>query len=416
MAYFKSFSDLAEDLGGEAVSFADKIGEASINFACTMWEIYPDRLTNNRSLGTSIIRGAMTELCNEKQPPPLSIPPECEAIMLIFGTYTSKNLSAGGCDVTAWWRSKSGVPLSDLGSNTPVELSTTRMGLVGKSGAEYDISRISQAQFDTNDLVNQSTNNNILFRAEGETCTNRTIPGDGHSFIFEKVVQQNILPESCNDDVQFPVSSPPPNISRSYSISVGDTFQNYEVNLVNNLDGSFSFPLTFNWGGDLNISLDLGGLNYDNGNDNDGGGSSDTSDSDNDVGVHNPSGREFVEVFPEPSFEETEFTPEPPDGTEVDEELEEVEEEDESVEWVLVSVSTAPTRGKAKIHASEKNVDHFAGFFSWTISVGSASYRLEELPIRKARHAFKKPDGVTGYNLYAVNGAKLKVTKYIAEA
>lgn len=415
MGYFKTFSQLAEDLGGEIAQFADQAGEASIDFACNLWAAYPDRVTNNRSLGTSIIRGAMAQVCKNKQPPPLTVPPACEAQMLLFGTYTSKNLSAGGCDVMAWWRSKTPVPLSDLADNQPVEMPSGFVGHIGKSGTEYEISRITEAQFNVNDLVNQSGTNRIRFVAESAACLNQTLPGHGHSFSFEKVAQQNVLPETCNDDIQYPVTSPPPNLTQNYTISVGDQFQNYSVSLVYNPDGEFSFPLTFNWGGGLNITVDVGGVTFNNGDPNEAPSGDRVSGPNDDVGVLDEGP---VDIGPPPDFppfDPNDFNAGPPAGTAPEDELEEVEEEDALIEWILVSVVSPPKGGKTWVSTNAENVDQFAGFFSWTITADGAPYRLKDLPIRKLRHAFRAPDGVTGYTLYAVRGAKLKVTKYTSQ-
>lgn len=102
------------------------------------------------------------------------------------------------------------------------------------------------------------------------------------------------------------------------------------------------------------------------------------------------------------------------------EELEEEVVEDEEIEkegiiWAKVTVTQLPTRGKRLVSASSADVDHFAGFFSWTSNVSGEKLRMQEIAIRKRKYIFRAPEGATGMRYYPVNGAILSVSVFTQE-
>jgi hypothetical protein len=93
-------------------------------------------------------------------------------------------------------------------------------------------------------------------------------------------------------------------------------------------------------------------------------------------------------------------------------ETEEQEEEDENIKYVTTQVTTLPRAGKSVWHSGTGNNDYFAGYFNWTTTTSTGVYRHPTIPIRKELQIYQKPEDATGYVAYAVNGAKIKVTKY----
>ena len=81
------------------------------------------------------------------------------------------------------------------------------------------------------------------------------------------------------------------------------------------------------------------------------------------------------------------------------------------IKWAKVVVTKLPEAGKRLMNTSADNVDHFAGFFSWTIDNGGTC-RMEEIPIRKRRYIFRAPLGATGIKYYPINGAILSVSVF----
>jgi hypothetical protein len=104
----------------------------------------------------------------------------------------------------------------------------------------------------------------------------------------------------------------------------------------------------------------------------------------------------------------TEFDPEVLDETPLEDE-EDIQKP--GILWAKVVVIQLPDKGKRLVSLNPDNVDHFAGFFSWTINQGGI-YRMEEIPIRKRRYIFRAPMGATGVKYYAVNGAILSVSVF----
>jgi hypothetical protein len=110
----------------------------------------------------------------------------------------------------------------------------------------------------------------------------------------------------------------------------------------------------------------------------------------------------------------TDETPAPDElePTEGDE-TEEQEEEDETIRYVTTEITTLPRSGKSVWHTGTGNNDYFAGYFNWTTTTSTGVYRHPTIPIRKELQIYQKPEDATGYVAYAVNGAKIKVTKYV---
>lgn len=226
-------------------------------------------------------------------------------------------------------------------------------------------------------------------------------------------------PDICLNQGGYPESPP---------VSSGDLTTNIITNTVNkagdiisttNISATyggdtnvFGFPTTVNVGGDT-VTVDFDGFSF-GAPSGTGGGTGGGGE-----GEGTGTGGSNTTTYKSP-FDGTDFvTTRPPntDGGEpqTEEEAEEKEEEEEEVPevtWVLVDVTTLPIRGKTIVHASENDLQCFAGWFCWTVSAPGGSYRLPEMPLRKKQNAFLSPQEANGYSVFAINGAKIKVTKY----
>ena len=109
------------------------------------------------------------------------------------------------------------------------------------------------------------------------------------------------------------------------------------------------------------------------------------------------------------------FNPDDYSPEDIEESLEGVEEEEKKrtdIEWVLLTITKYPPGGKTLLMGNEDDNTYFAGYFSWILNNGVEDYRLEEIPIRKSKMAFRSPRDVQGYRFYTVNRAAIKSTIY----
>lgn len=409
MSFFMSWGEYLGKQLDNIQDYSQSLADATKDFVCETWNDYPDFITQNQSIPISMVRGLLKNVC-ETSPPDPPVPPECTPLFHFFGTYTSKNFSAGGCDVEAYWRTRSPIPQSDIVSSTPSQGSMGFMVVVGLSGTEYGISRLTSAEYAANDIEQTSATNRIQFRDEQQSCLNQTLPGHGYNFSPTKEVQTNVLPAFCSDLIQYPVTSPPPIVNKLVQIQEGGTTNTYNIEIVNDDSQSFSFPITVNFGGQTNVTLDLGGFTFSPGGGNSvesGGNGSNEENTPPPVVVSPPDVNVTIPFIPQ--FDSADS------DEEITEDVEEITEtvpEDVELQWVLVEVSTLPKAGKTILLPDSENNIYFAGYFAWIVSDGSNSYYLPQEPIRRIRNAFSPPSGVSGYNVFAVNGSKLTVKKY----
>lgn len=163
-------------------------------------------------------------------------------------------------------------------------------------------------------------------------------------------------------------------------------------------------------GGDVTVVVSTGGIDITQGGGSGGGGGGAPEGEGEGEGGGGGS-TTTTTLLPDKDSEEF-ITKKFPGEEEEEKELEELEVEDEEVDWVLVEITTPPRSGKTILQKAPENNDYFAGYFSWVVTDGNA-YWLEQQPIRKQYTAFKAPEAVSGYRMYAVNGAKLAARQYI---
>lgn len=406
--FFDFQSNLGEALGEQGAKFRQAVEEKAGQFACDLWNAYPDKITGNRNLFTSMARGYMQQMCAPDNPPPPPIPAECEPRVFVFGRAIGKNLFGGYCDEGIYWRSGNTIPWNDIENNTDVQLVLgVKWVIVGASGTEYRVQQINRTQY------HQRYEGNVpgggSERPVSGECENvlNTITYMDNAYTTDITIGVPV-PPSCDESIEYPETNPPDVITYNTVINEGDDYTelNFEVEYspTNNLE----FPLTMNVNNSLDLTLDFGGWTFSN--------PVDTS----------PPGHKIVEDVPTKDEDTKCITPtkppsseelmeEPPTDCEEGEEVEDCEEIKEGIEWVLIDVTTLPIKDKTIIHSDPENNTFFAGYFSWIVNAGAA-YRLEQQPIRKRRNAYKAPDGTQGYRAYTVNGAKIAIRQFIQPA
>jgi hypothetical protein len=220
--------------------------------------------------------------------------------------------------------------------------------------------------------------------------------------------------DNCgNLPTEYPPTTPPPS-------------QTFNVNIKEDNDTSYTFPIT--WNGSFTLPLvfvnnnfkaylDFGGINFEwknnlvfpGGDTNPyptipprsrppwsrppGGGGSNPSPGDEGVEEKDP-----VDVTPE-------------------EPLEEEDSPEETILWIKIEIiDFPPERFIIRALNAEDNT-YFPGYLSWTKTIGSTRWNAApEMPIRRRITIIRKPDDYNGYKIRTINGASLRVTQYTERA
>lgn len=231
---------------------------------------------------------------------------------------------------------------------------------------------------------------------------------DSETYRFERVDGQ---PDVCENGSGYPDSGDVNNNDLNNTVNVnitnnnGDVIGDTNIDITANYDGNdFTFPVTISGGG-ISIDVDVNGFTWNTTNNNssgDGGGDGGGGGS---GGGNND------------TFDENDFTEVDKDGNDIDteepppeEEIEEEKVKNPDIAWVLISITTFPSKGKTILQKNAANNDYFAGYFHWIISANGNDYCLPAIPIRKQFMAVKSPSDSLGYTAYTVNGAKI-ITK-----
>lgn len=370
MGYRINYSELAERIGSGTATFADKLADGVRNFACILWNNFPDQITQNQSLGASFARGVMTAACSTSPPPPS--PPfiggQCDCITYTFSHNYNLNGDPPGTVRTfaanVWgpveqWRAIAvavdsvRVQVYCKGVNAPRKQEVC--SLLGW----YSIFTINQP--DTQAVIDSITNVQVT-RADGQ-------------------------PDNCGD----PVSEYPP---------TAPTVNDYSTTItINQDDGTsltfpvvyapvdFNFPLNFDLGG-IKITFDLGGIDFNFNETNNFGDTINLND-----------GQEAP--LPPPADDRTRYFPSPiirqPNDQDYDTETKtendpKEEEVGVEIEFVQVTLTTVPTNAKIQDGDTAPRIV-YAGWFEWQ----AEGFNFPRSPIHFDQNIFRKPEGATGY-------------------
>lgn len=258
--------------------------------------------------------------------------------------------------------------------------------------------RVSQIRGPILDIYAVQGGNILADVLRGEPPSRLTIVFDGagpYTDVDIKSIERlDGLPDDCGNSPDY--YPPDPAID----------FNDFTIT-INHTDGSVqNYTTSTNISNSTSISFNGGGTTIKIGND----GVSISDGDDSAVKDDPPSSDTTTTFIPEDDPEKFDINKYPAPGDE-EEGLDELEVENDMVDWVLVEIAVPPVKGKTILQNNPEDNDYFAGYFSWIINVGSA-YRLEQQAIRKRLTAFRAPENISGYRIYAVNGAKLAITEY----
>lgn len=212
------------------------------------------------------------------------------------------------------------------------------------------------------------------------------------------------LEDNCGDSApQLPPDAPvdpadfTPNITVNEYNEAGDVIntENYQVDFNNTDLSQFDFSLEV---GGMTVNVDVGGINIGGGSPGEGQKPSqerkDIADNCGGGGVFSP------EELVEEEGEETE---------------EEVEAEASEVEYLLITVTELPDSGRTYVSDNPENIQFNAAYLRWTGFNEGQGYSFPDIPVRRLRTIHKRPDDAGGYVAYAVNGAKIRISKFVIE-
>lgn len=415
MPITRRFSGVAERIGNNTADFTDKLAEGVRNFSCELWRRFPDQITQNKALATSFARGFMNNVCSDQElpdpPPEPLIGGQCDAVYRIRfqrGEYSVQDGSfQWALTGDLIFTSVSGVATLQIcrtGANPQCFFPETDALPNGQS-AQYEV------------RIGLNNGQEQILSISGFQPAMRLITFSSGSY-FQR---EDGLPDDCgNSPTQYPPTSPTVN-DYTTIININSEDNSTLSYPVTYNPTTYNFPLDFDLGG-INVQVNLGGIDFNF-----------SAISIDGVPVPLPSGesaptprpsddgnRGFPGSEPPPNLIE-DYVPKPPNPEDFDEDIQEdvtgVEETQDvgEVVWVLVEVTTYPTPIKNKIIIMNDSSDNtmFAGYLNWTILVNGQEYRLPDIPIRKERSAFPAPRNTQGYRIYALNGARLRVTKYV---
>ena len=243
MGYLVTLPELAERVGAGTADFKDKLAEGLRDFACTLWENYPDQITQGDNLASSFTRGYMNRTCADKTLPQPPVSPffggQCEDVGY------DVVIEFQNCGDTMWTQDQIGTVPGRV-TALIVELASITSGCGGgdpRNRKNWNL----RANYTMSDGIPRQTTlllgvTYVEFRAIG--C----VRSDG-------------MPDTCGDpNANYPTTSPTP-VDYTTVINIvsedGDTL-NYTAEYK---PTNYNFPLNFDLGG-IKVLFDLGGINF----------------------------------------------------------------------------------------------------------------------------------------------------------
>lgn len=412
-------SELAEKTGGTFASFVYVVVPPLRDFSCDLWFSFPDQITKGSNPFTALSRGFMNELCKDKNLPPA--PPDyfeggqCNVQYKIIGSCQAEQYSAGttGNNPTKIQDVFPGVNTTSLSPPIVGPIESLRFytsGPCAQPSTGGDRCDLGNRQVSLEVIDSEGTKNYLttLYTVKRFGPGSTTIGGQGYvdtntlagpEYTIETVSGD---PDICGDRPgPYPPTNPTPeDYTRDIPIPTPDGGTLLIPTIYAPVD--FNFPMRFDVGG-VNVTLDLGGFDFEFGGDvNDNGVTLDDNGYNHPLPYPEDVSRQPV-VCPvdptpgDPELEEEEKTPEDP--KEVD--------QISRLKYVKVAVTEFPTNAKNQWGDGAPNV-YYCGWFEFRANGAS----LPRQPIHFLSSIFKAPEGVDGYAYTLYQGFVGSATEY----
>lgn len=384
MGLVRDWLDWQESLGSGTANFLQEFQTELMKMSCSVYRKYPTVYTL-----TPFVKGLMGGYCRDVDEPLPDSPQSdfdggnCPGIQYHVVYNRIQDVPGIGLSITGPLISNLNGPIS-----TDAPFTNLRLFYAGVEQFERIGGKLGFGKVDTNVIeayIDGATIKNHLFLT--------SVTWGYGFFSFEP---KDGSTENC------------PNIA----VDPADLTRDVTINNYNNqgdVESSNDYTLTIPFiSNDFNLNVDVGGVNVgiDIGGIEIGG---DVTVNLGGTGGGNPA----LPSAEDPPFSEDDLeTFVPPGKEDTEDPVEEEEAESEEIKYVLIDIVVAPDNGKALLMPSASDSTFFAGYFSWTISANSGTYRLPEQPIRKSKSAFRAPGEALGYRFYTVNNAQLRATVY----
>lgn len=396
----------AELLGqkvGELQSPSTRNAEPLRKFVCSVYKAHPDRFKANLTIRQAYVRGWMRSVCSDNLPPPPVQTSECTRQEQAWGTYKSAyNTTEGACGTTHYWRSIEVFPEGDVINYAPY-VDSNKWYIRRKNGVAIGIAGVNKQIYDAKNF-GAAPNFPLPNVALPASCTTAPLGTGGYNAVWVESSYNKVLPAYCDGGGIYPPTNPPPVINNSYEIKIAPDYSSkIDVSISPDINGDFKFPISFTANG-IGVVFDFGGITIDLP-------GSDKFPPSGDGGDALPP---EVTIKPPPPINDDNYEPVIPTVEPPPEGEEEKKEKNVEIAFIRVEITTPPNRGKTILQKNSDDNDYFAGYFSWIVNA-DGDYRLTQEPIRKQKQIFIPPVYATGYSVYAVNGAKFKVTRFVTK-
>lgn len=383
MGIRRNLSEVSERVGAGTADFYDKLADSVKTFACSLYNSFPDQITQNKNLAASFARGFMDATCGGDNGGTGNVPPPpgtggrttgwCSTLYIIYIDYEFR---PGG---------------------TNDRVARTDLAFNGLPGPLTDIETT---------ILSDRIRLTVEYQPPGNQST-YTTSGAGIAGIYpESVVVRIERSDGQSDNCLEPNATYPP---------TSPTVNDYTTEIIiNNNDGTdltiplvyapidFNFPMNFNLGG-IDVTIDLGGIDFNFGPGGVGDGGGQLPDGQQDplpIPRDNPGGGNTTRKFPPPNTEDFDEIIKQPS-------TEDTELEGELLDYVTLQLTTIPANANTQVWVDGATV-YYCGWFAFI----SDTFVFKREPIHFEFTIWNAPKGATGYQYQLYPGFQATATVY----
>ncbi|MDX1371265.1 MAG: hypothetical protein R3321_02280, partial [Nitrososphaeraceae archaeon] len=241
MSVFYSIGEYLRDSSEYGNSPLNKLTRRIIEFECQLFNMYPDRITNNTLVPSSWSDAFYSGLCPIEDLPPRLPPASCERKIFVYGTFIGRRTT--NCNKLCYWVTTYGILESQYLQSEPITLEDGTVRIPLNNNTFIGIRPIGKALYDSNYQGEGGVSANMRFRAKDQPCINLTSPENGFDFFVKKETIKEPTDPNCKDIVVYPPSPEPPKIInyRTY-INNNNRFTTVDISLVPTINNTINFP------------------------------------------------------------------------------------------------------------------------------------------------------------------------------